>query len=454
MSKKSLTQLEHCRILLAKHRADLRYVVDERAWLRWDGRWRRCEPSALTPLVIRSFEDLQLAASKERDTDREMSIRTKEHRGHIDAVIDLLSREPDLQVKAENLDADEALFGVANGVVDLRTGELVGETREMLLTKHSPVEFDPDATQETWCAFVDQVFGGDAEVIDYVQRVLGYCLTGSTDAQEMWLLVGAGSNGKSTFLSTVLAAVGDYGQQAGEAVLLDRARAGAPAPEVTRLRGARLAVLAESEQDVRLNEVRMKGLVSGDPVAARGLYQDIVQFTPQVKFLLATNHLPTVSGTDEGVWRRLTVIPFEQKFAVNGDPTLRARLRDGLPGVLAWAVQGAVRWYEAGSLERPASVTRASQAYRDKEDVFGAFLRERFVAGGHVMASDFRSAYIVWCEQNGVEPQEPNSVGALMRRRGHRSEPFGKARRYAWKGISLIGGANEGTTDCDEQEVQ
>jgi putative DNA primase/helicase len=197
----------------------------------------------------------------------------------------------------------------------------------------------------------------------------------------------------------------------------------------------------------------MKGLVSADPIAARGLYQDLVQFRPQAKYMLATNHLPTVAGTDEGVWRRLSVIPFDQKFQVNGDRTLSARLEAALPGVLAWAVDGAVQWGADGSLPRPDVVNRASAAYRDREDTMGAFLREHFVLGGHVMASDFRAAYVDWCDREGVEPLDVNQVGALMRLRGHRSEPYGKTRRSAWKGISLRPHSGGGESERGAKEA-
>lgn len=435
MSKKSLTQLEHCRALVAKHGTDLRYVTDERIWLRWEGRWERAQPSALTPLVVASFEEMQLQAAKEQDPNREMSIRAKEHRGHIDAVIDLMSRDPRLQVKSDQLDRDGMLLGVANGVVDLRTGALVPETREMLLTRHCPVDFDPCVEPGEWARFVRDIFGGDEEILDYMQQVAGYSFTGSTAVQEMWILLGAGSNGKSTFLSTLLKCAGTYAQQAGEAVLLDRARVGAPAPEVTRLRGIRLAVLAESEQGVRLNETRMKALVSGDKIAARGLYQDLIEFRPHAKFLLATNHLPAVNGTDDGVWRRLSIVPFEQKFEVNGDPGLSERLEAAHQEVLAWVIQGAVKWHARGNLTRPKAIDQASAAYRDREDSMGAFLREHFDAGGFVMASDFRRVYLEWCGVEGSDPLDPNQVGAQMRLRGYHSRPYGKERRSAWIGL-------------------
>ena len=454
MSTKSLTQLEHCRILLGKHGHELRYVVDTGEWLQWTGHWERRKDTALTPLVVASFEQMQLEAARDRDADREMKIRAREHRGHIDAVIDLLSREPRLQVTRAQLDSDPHLIGVANGVIDLRTGALVEETPEMLLTKRSSVRFDSNADRTAWATFVGQIFGEQPEVMDYVQRVVGYCLTGCTDVQEMWLLVGAGSNGKSTFLSTLLKCLGEYGQQAGEAVLLDRARPGAPAPEMTRLQGARLAVLSESEQGVRLNEARMKALVSADLVTARALYQDVVEFRPQAKFMLATNHLPSVMGTDDGVWRRLSVIPFAQKFVVNGDRTLGARLEAALPGVLAWAVEGAVAWYGDGQLTRPEAIERASSAYRNREDILGAFLRSHFAEGGHVMAAEFREMYEAWCVAENVEPIDANSIGSQMRQRNYRSEPYGKHRRSSWKGLSVKPSQPAESEDIDDEEVR
>lgn len=254
----------------------------------------------------------------------------------------------------------------------------------------------------------------------------------------MWLLTGEGSNGKSTFLNTLMHLSGPNAAAAADTVLLKSGATSGANNDVAALAGKRLISLTETDHGRHLNESRLKQLVSGDPIAARKLYEEFGTFTPVAKYFLATNHLPQVRGTDNGIWRRLVVIPFPHRF--EGDPALASELRRELPGILAWAVRGAKAWYAQGQkLTPPEAFASPTRDYRLSQDSYGRFLNDCTVPDpdARTSASELREVYLRWCKDQGTTPLSPNEAGAELTARGHKSIRYGKNRNAHWAGFRL-----------------
>ena len=358
---------------------------------------------------------------------------------------------PNISLRLEGLDADPFLLNVANGTLALRAaaaggpqggddgadsggagGEgdfaLLPHSRGHHITKISPARFAPEATAATFRHFLDQVLP-DREVQTFLQRWFGYCLTGDTSEQCLVLFHGTGANGKSTLVDTVKWILGDYAMTLPFASLLhdDRRRGSEPTPDLARLPGARLVSAAEPEIGQRFSESLIKTLTGGEAITARHLQQDFFEFTPTFKLVLSFNTKPSVRGQDEGIWRRLLMVPFDVTVPkAQRDRDLPAKLRAEASGILNWMLDGLRLWLEGG-LQIPEAVRAATAAYKTESDPLGQFLEMATLrkAGAHVQAKQFYTAYTHWCRENAVEPLSMTAVGRKLGDRGIEKERVG-----------------------------
>jgi putative DNA primase/helicase len=319
-----LTDLGNARRVVARHGRDLRYVHPWKSWLVWNGR-RWAED--FTAEVVRRVKETQGALHDEAvirlKALRDASAHdegAKAERTHIQQqfahalkweaaraiawTLDLMKSEPGVPLLPDDLDRDPFALNLANGTLDLRTGVLHPYRREDLLTKLAPVAYDPNATCPRWLRFLDRIMDGNRDLVAYLQRVVGYCLTGDVSEQCLWFLYGLGANGKSTFLSTTLGMLGDYGMQAVSELLMLKHHESHPT-ERADLFGMRFVVTIETEEGKRMAEALMKQMTGGDRVRARKMKKDFFEFAPTHKIVLAANHKPVVRGTDLAVWRRI-----------------------------------------------------------------------------------------------------------------------------------------------------
>jgi P4 family phage/plasmid primase-like protien len=361
--------------------ADMRFCHPWKKWLCWDGgRWREDDTgqaerhAKLT--VQRMYEE---AASATSDTTRkelgEHAVDSESARA-IAAMLKLAQSERGIPVLPDDLNRDPWLLNVANGTLDLHTGELRQPRRDDLLSKRSSTPYQEEAECPLWDRFILDVFGDDEDLVTYVQRLLGYCLTGATTEQTFTVCWGVGSNGKTTLLEVVLAVLGpDYAMAAMPDFLL--ARNGDRHPtELADLYGKRLVVCCETGDGRRLNEPLVKWLTGGDKVRARRMREDAWEFTPAHKLFLVSNYRPEVRGTDHGLWRRMRLIPFEEVFEGDRkDLAMKEKLLAEAPGVLAWMVRGCLAWQRDG-MQTPGAVVTATAEYRSEQDVIGNFLAE------------------------------------------------------------------------------
>jgi putative DNA primase/helicase len=277
------------------------------------------------------------------------------------------------------------------------------------------------------------VFAGDTELIAFVRRLVGYALTGDTREHALAVLHGSGANGKTTFIETIKRLLGGFATTAAFDTFMRRREHG-PRNDLARLHRARLVVASESGEGRRLDEATLKQLTGGDRIAARFLYGEYFEFTPEFKLVLVTNHRPRVDGDDDAIWRRLRLVPFEASFEGREDRGLPAKLERELPGILAWAVGGCIEW-QAEGLGEAGAVTRATAEYRCDEDVLGAFLAERCQLGGEATAASLRDAYEDYCHDAGEKPLSANVLGRRLAKRGIRGVPRSSGRVYS--GVSL-----------------
>lgn len=429
--------------LIARHGHELRFAPGI-GWLAWDGsRWARDATGEVTRRMGETIRSLYVEADLLQDEDRRKLIRfalVSERESRLRGAIALAESIAGVVVMPDELDADPTVFNILNGSIDLKTGELRAHNRADLITRVAPIEFDPDAECPHWLGFLERIFDGDRALIDFVQRAVGYSLTGTTSEQVLLILHGSGANGKTTLIETLRALFGDYGTQTPASTFLERRGDGIP-NDLARLRGARLVSGAETPEGRRLDEVLIKRLTGGDTITARYLHKEYFEYRPAFTPWVATNHRPVVKGTDDALWRRLRLVPFGVTIPEGErDHRLVDKLAEELPGILAWAVAGCLAWQRDG-LNAPPAVLAATSSYRAESDVFVDFLEERCLVGEglQVPKKELYTAYTDWCDSSGIPKGERLSRTTFGRSLADRGFKDGrtKSARY-WLGVGLL----------------
>lgn len=322
------------------------------------------------------------------------------------AMLELAQSIPELVAHSTQLDSHDLLLGVANGVVNLKTGRLQPAKPEDHITRHSPVAFDAKATCPLFLTFLNQVTDGNKPLITYLQRVVGYCLTGDTSEQCLFFLYGNGANGKSTFLNVVRELHGtELARQTPAETLMARKNSSAT-NDLARLQGVRVVMANEVEDGALLAESLVKQLTGGEAVTARFLYGEFMEFMPKFKLFIAGNHKPTIRGRDPGIWRRMRLIPFVVTFPpAQRDKHLQSKLHAELPGILSWAIKGCLAWRKSG-LAQPQLITDAVKSYREEMDLLAAWISDCCVVGAqHEWKSRHAyQNYKMWAEGGGYKP--------------------------------------------------
>lgn len=440
------TDLGNAERFVEAHGENVRYLPAWKKWLIWTGqRWAiddTLEVQRLAKATVRAMwrETEGLNADDKKYLVKH--IMQSEQANKIDAMLRRVMSEPGIPVTPSQLDSDPWLLNVHNGVIDLRRGELRPHDRDLLMTKVAPVAYDPDAECPRWLSFLDRIMGGDQSLIDFLQRAVGYSLTGTTGERALFFQYGAGANGKSTFLEVMRALMSDYAQQADFTTFLERKGDQGPRNDIARLFGARVVTSSEVGEGKRLNESLAKTLTGNDTVTARFLHAEFFEFRPQFKLWLAANHRPIIRGTDPAIWDRIRLIPFEVSIPESErDPELKNKLLAELPGILAWAVQGCLLWLEQG-LGKPAAVQQATDAYRRESDTLGSFLEDAcsMDPADATPATDLYQAYKQWASENGEYEMSQTAFGIKLEERGISSEKRGRGneRKKYRLGIRLL----------------
>lgn len=418
------TDTDNATRFVRRHGADVRYCHAWKSWLTWRGkRWEtdaRGETTERAKDTARSIHD----EAKDRPgaklgawADKSLSA------AGLASMLKLAQSAGGVPVEPQQFDADPWAVNCLNGVVDIRTGELRPHRREDLCTKMLPVRYDPEARSERWEKFLLESQGGDAEMVAFLARAVGYSLTGDVREEKLFFVHGPPAAGKSTFLEAIKATFGDYAKTANFETFLAKQSQGGANDDIARLMGARFVASIEVDEGKRLAEGLVKALTGGDVITARFLYQAWFEFRPTFKLWLAANHEPKVKDDDAAMWRRILRLCFNVSIPrERRDPKLKLELVDpevSGPAILAWAVRGAQDWMRGG-LRVPARIDAATEEYRQKMDPLGEFFAARCVFDPEAVEAraTLRHAYETWVKENGSgHPISPKSFTERLRRR-------------------------------------
>lgn len=341
-----------------------------------------------------------------------------------------------LPVSPETFDKDIHLLNTQNGYIDLRSGKLKEHDKEKYFTKIASIEYTDTIDCPMWTDFLNQIFAGDQDIIDYMQRAVGYSLSGSVEEQVMFILHGFGRNGKSVFLDIITEMIGSYTVNIQPQTIMVKNQSSGANSDIARLNGARLVTTTEPNDGVRFDEGLVKQLTGGDKVTARFLYGDEFDFYPEFKLWMATNHKPIIRGTDDGIWRRMAIVPFTVQIPEHQvDKQLKYKLRREMKGILNWAVEGYQKWKENG-LSEPTVLKKQRQEYRTEMDSVELFLEECCIRqpGEREKAKDLFQNYQEWARENNQYLMNSTKFGKEM------SHKFQKIRSNGswYVGVKLI----------------
>ena len=433
---------------LAQHGKDVRYCPS-RGWLTWDGRrWAWDDREGLVRRAEETVRDLHSEAAKINDEEaRERAIkhaRLFDHASRIHSAL-LLARTHVTLVQ-DQLDADGFLLNCRNGTVDLRDGSLRPHDRDNHITKLIDLDYLGETNQAPrFQKFLLEIFNQNAELIDYLQRAIGYSFTTDQREQCMHFQWGSGANGKSTLVETLLKAAGDYGHTAPAELLMERRFGDAIPTDRADLAGKRFVLVNETGENRALAEALVKTITGGDRLTGRHLYNDAFTFTPTHHIWLSSNHKPNISGTDLGIWRRIRLVPFTMRFEDDDvNLTLKTALEAELPGILSWIVRGATLWFREGRLQPPAAIADATAEYRNEQDVLAEFLLEccelgEWSAECHDFEESSSKLYAAYCAWAGGKnpPWSNNRFGRRLTDRGFTKDS--KRHGKIWTGLRLRG---------------
>jgi putative DNA primase/helicase len=437
-----LTEVGNSQRFIDAFGSELRYCHHRKCWYLWNGQcWKRDETLQVVGLMKTVAGSIIAEALSETDDDKRKKIfkwwAQSEKRHVIENAI-ALARDV-VPVTPEEFDADPYKLNVQNGTLDLRTGILQAHTRADMMSKISPVEFRADATCPRWEQFLREIMP-DQETREFLQRAVGYSLTGTNAEHCFFLLWGSGRNGKSTFLKTIQHVLGDYARQSDFQSFTESQGGGVQIRnDIARLEGARLVCAVEGKQSGWLAESLVKMLTGGDKIAARMLYQEHREFEAIFKLWLGTNHKPRITGTDIAIWSRVRLIPFTQSFAGKEDRMLGEKLLQEASGILNWALEG-LRQYLADGLQAPAQVVAATSEYQQDSDQIGRFLAARTVQNPEVWCHKkaLYAAYKRWTLETKEYQFKEHDFSESMVERGYQDHR--KNSGMVWLGLDLVPG--------------
>ncbi|MGO9120492.1 MAG: phage/plasmid primase, P4 family [Desulfomonilaceae bacterium] len=419
-------------------------------WLVYDGRrWAADNESRVQWFAKETVRQLYAEASLEADEDRRKALAALamkcESASRIAAMVQLLPSEPGISVTHEMFDRDKMLLNVANGTLDLHSGQLRAHSPSDLITKLALVEYNPEAKCEGWEKFLLEIMDGNHELVSFLQRLLGYGLTGETKEQVWIFLWGKGENGKGTLLAAVANVLGDYAVNTPAETFLETS-GGSIRNDLARLRGARL-VTASEPMGKKFDPAVLKSFTGQDPITARFLHREFFEYLPEGKLFFSANHRPDIRDTSHGFWRRVILVPFNRVFSgAEKDDSLRERLQAEASGILNWLIQGCLDW-QASGLNAPEDIRLAVADYRSETDVLADFLDSccETGPGQTVTVKDLFDSYKTYCEDKSVRKalSKQKFNEDLLARPYIKRDRIGIARIHTWIGIGLKGEASQ-----------
>lgn len=412
----------------SRHGERARYLTADQAWYVWNEiKWERDQTLQIRRYAkdtIRAVKDEALNLSNADERLRIIKhVHASEMTGRLQAMLTCASAEPGIAITPDAFDTNPMLLTCQNGTLDIATRQLDPNVSSNLITRATRTVYDPQATCPLWLKFLHEIFDGNQELIGYMQRAIGYSLTGDMREDAVHILWGTGANGKSTWNNALAEILGDYAESADITAFLTDAMprsAGAPRDDLARLRGARFVRASEPDERRSLSASVLKELTGREPITARFLFGSTFKFKPVFKLWLSTNHKPPIHDASHGMWRRIRLIPFTVQIPLaQRDGTLHDRLLTEAPGILNWAVQGAQDWLQYG-LQPPATVSAATEQYQTDSDLLGLFVRDmcKVETWRSVDAGQLYKVYKEWCDRTGERAWANQSFHRRLTDRG------------------------------------
>lgn len=443
--------------LMAIYGKNIRYNPVRKSWLLWSSKhWEFDFVGKIEGLARKVIRKLQLegdAISVDEDLDYKLLDKNEKLKESIKKYV--LRSESDGKIKAMisqamtqnrlvvvETDQDNYLLNIKNGTLNLKTGLLEKHDRRNFITKLVNVEYDPKMQCPNWIEFINKIFLGDEELINYIQKSIGYSMTGDANLQCFYILHGNGANGKGTFIKTIMRLMGDYADGLDAKSLMEKMGDEGTREEIAGLIGKRFVNVNEMKGNKSFDEGLLKSLTSGadETVKVRNLYESSFNLQPTFKLWMSTNHMPKINNDDEGIWRRVRKIPFNYKFS-DGDKDVNFfenKLVSEINGILNWALEGCLRWQQEG--EHIPDIVKASvDEYRVDSDPIQRFIADECIVASsetvRVNVSDLYKTYEAWCKEN-----KEYTLSSIKFTKKMTEKEFEQGRTGGfrfWKGIGL-----------------
>lgn len=419
----------------------LRYCYTNKTWMYFNGlKWIddcRGQIKTLADEVINKMK-LEFAMCEDADVEKAFMKHLKHTRSSKGKTAMIKELEHMVPILVDEMDLCLEHLNVQNGILNLMTGDLKNHDKNKYFTRVTNVEYTENVDCPVWDKFLIDIFENDKDLIRYIQKAIGYSLTGLTTEQCAFFCYGTGRNGKSTFLDVISDILGDYAVNIQpETIMVKQGNQNGANSDIARLKGARFVTTVEPNDGVRLNEGLIKQLTGGDTVTARKLYANEFEFKPEFKLWMSTNHKPIIRGTDLGIWRRIHLIPFNVKISEEkADKNLKLKLKQEYMGIIRWAVDGCLMWQREG-LIIPDSIKQATNEYKNEMDVISAWIDEccELDASSFEKAGDLYNSYSKWGKESNEYVMSLTKFGREM------SKKFAKEKlrtNYIYSGIKLI----------------
>lgn len=439
-----MTELGNASRLVTRFGQDIRYCHTFKAWFVWNGkRWERDETGNIVSIAKRMVRKIIDESDHINNQDRRTALFKHAIKSQKLSVIKaaIALAEDEVAARPTVFDSDPALLNLENGTFNLVSMTFREHRKDDMLTKMAGTSYDPDAKCPVWEEHLRLVFGDAPDFISDFQMMCGYSLLGSNPEQILFILHGSGKNGKSVTLTALRGVLGEYAITVAPETLMAKKfnDGGGARPDIARLFGVRLATSIEGERGARFGESLIKQLTGGDTVTVRRLYEKEFEFNPICKIWFASNHLPTIRGTDQAIWRRVWLIPFVVSIPVEKrDVGIDEKFRQEYPGILNWCLEGLRRYHEAGKMEQPKRVQHATETYRFESDTLAQFISDFCVISEKETCtrSGLFHEYERWCECNNEKMISQKVFSRMIREHGIMEGPMIHGIRH-WRGIRI-----------------
>ena len=426
----------------------IRYSPERKLWLIWSGKVWEWDIGGIriAKLAKKTDRDIYREAADEVDNNLRKEIvnhaRATERQVRLDAMISSAESEPGIAVYLSELDTNLWLLNVNNGTIDLKTGTLKPHDRADMITELLPIDYNPSASSKEWVAFLDRIFNHDDDLITYIQRAMGYSITGDQSEMVFFFCYGRGWNGKSTLLNTCRLVMGNYASQVPpSAFMVDKNKRGGPDEAIASLKNKRLVCATELEDGQRLSVSLVKRMTGGEPLWCEHKFERGYNFQPTHKLWLSGNHEPVITDTTNSIWYRLKKIPFTVEIPgadrIKGYDSYLAR--EHSVAILAWLVKGCAEWCQATNLAEPEAVRQAVAEYRDQQDILYDFLTERclFKKSESIDQKALYANYKQWAEENDINAIGKMTFRTRLQEKGALADR-GNKHVAIWRGIRLL----------------